>query len=66
MLKYLCLSKDNVGVRYRVLEDVRLVDNEEDVLRFPDGNSADSLNLKGKECGEEPQNTDVVSQNQHT
>merc|ERR1712076_196798 len=41
----LCLAKHDVGVRGRVLVDVGLVDDKQDVLRLPDGHSGDSCDL---------------------
>lgn len=40
------LAEDDVGVSGRTLEDVRLADHEQDVLRLPDGDPGHSENLK--------------------
>merc|ERR1719422_2390095 len=45
------LAKDNVGVRSRVLVHIRLVDDEEDVLRLPDGDTGHSSNLLQPQLG---------------
>ena len=47
MLKiiYLSFTKHNIGVRGRVLVDVRLVDDKQDVPGLADGHAADSSNL---------------------
>ena len=47
---HLGLTKDNVGVRSRVLVNVRFVDDEEDVPGLADSDAADSNNLIGRKC----------------
>merc|ERR1719422_1108450 len=45
------LSKDDVGIGSRVLVDIRLVNDKEDVLGLPDGDTRDSSDLLQSKLG---------------